>query len=968
MKTCKRSISWLLMAVMVLSMVIGYLPAVSFATEDENVLYSQDFSNGADASLQDYLKVENGAAMNTTGNMFELPLSGLVESNNYEVSFKLKLVEASNVYVHMIGLDATNAGNIYLDVIAQGTYIRLSDFVGHDVYNNSGDLHGGLDWSPVNLEDFAEFRFVHYEGYVELWVNGTRRIVSHLSDFGNNNYCVNGRGELTEGTITGIGIHVANPNAAVFDDIKVIEAKPAATAYTEFNAGVGDKIFPLSAQNLYLENFEVVGTFDVTSDAASGWAALKLLGLNSALFTQNGREYAVNFQTEAKGTAVNPAIYAQLEGENPWSGKHGEDVAITAGSTMTLCVQVYGQNIKFFVNGALSVQTTFEELGITKGHLQYIKIQNANGITWKSFSYRGFEGESGASVTASAAAIKDTESVSFTGSAFGTAEGPFKWYVNGVEQAEAGATLVLDKPASGTYTVQYKSATAESNIVTVEVLGKQLTLTADKTEMYPNEAATITADIFGDFAGQALKWYVNGEAQAETGTVLTLDKLASGSYEIVYKCDEVTSNTIILTVLESKIELTTGKNSYFINETAEFTYNKIAVDEAASVEWFVNGEKYAAEGQLALPLNGFEAGSKIVIYCESAGVKSNEVEISVAYDVLATIRGDENHQEIWTDSIEEGKTYGNFIIGSDENGNYLYSDKDGGLNYNPADITMPTSVSYVFTYKIFIPEDIAGKYYVYPTLCGINSKYPTGWVEMAFEVNDEHVRPYIKDQSANKVYEAADYGFGKDLSYEAGIAKKGQWNEIAVAIQGKYVSMYINSEIVLFYELITATVPSGFGMNMWPDAGGNIPIRVKDIAFTGVIEPAPDLQSVTLSTSAVKANVGQSVSVTASLNPFNAEAKEIAWYVNGTKVEGTGLSYTFTADKAGEYKIHVEIDGIKSGEKTITVTEKDAGGNDNQGSTGNEEPADNTVLYIIIAVVAVAAVAVVVVIIIKKKR
>ncbi len=966
----KKSICWLLTVVMILSLCLGYLPPVNFAhAAEENVLYSEDFSDGVGESLQNVMVAENGAAVVTGSDMIELPLSGLAESNNYEVSFKLKLKGASNVFVHMIGLDATNNGNIFMDVIAQGTYLRISDFVGHDVYNNSGDLHGGLDWSPVPLEeDFAEFRFVHYEGYLELWVNGTRRAVTHLSDFGNNNYCVNGRAELAEGTITGIGIHVPNANCAIIDDIKVIEALPGTTEYTEYNnAGAGNKTFPLSAQNLYMDNFEVVGTFDVTSDTASGYPALKLLGLNSALSTQNGREYAVNFQAEAKGTAINPAIYAQLEGENPWSGKHGEDIAIAPGTTLTYRIQVYGDTMKFMVNDVVAVQTTFEELGITKGHLQYITVQNAAGISWKSFSYRGFEGQSGASVNASATTIKDTESVTFVGSAFGTAEGPFTWYVNGEAQAETGNVLVLDKPASGTYNVQYKSATAESNIATVEVLGKMLTLTADKTEMYPNESAVISAEIFGDFAGQELKWYVNGEAQAEAGAALTLSGLTSGTYEIVYKCDGVTSNTITLTVLESKIEISTEKNSYFTNETAHFTSHKLAVDEAAEVQWFVNGNAVGTGAEFELSLAEYEAGEKLIITCQSAGVTSNELTISVAYDVLADIRGDENHKEIWTDTLEEGKNFGNFTMGSDANGNYLYGAQPGGLNYTPADIVMPTSVSYIFTYKMYIPEDISGKYYVYPTLCGINSKYPTGWVELAWEVNGEHVRPYIKDQNANKVYEAADYGFGKDLSYEGGIVKKGDWNEIAVAIQGKYVSMYINSEVVLFYELITATVPSAFGMNMWPDDGVSaIPVWIKDIAFTGVVQPAPDLQSVTLSTSAVKVNVGQSVSITASLNPFNAEAKEIAWYINGSKVEGNGLSYTFTPDAAGEYKVYVEIDGIKSGEKTVTVTEKTEGPGDQV-----DKPADDgdssPLVYILIAVAAVVVIAVVVVII-KKKR
>ena len=115
----------------------------------------------------------------------------------------------------------------------------------------------------------------------------------------------------------------------------------------------------------------------------------------------------------------------------------------------------------------------------------------------------------------------------------------------------------------------------------------------------------------------------------------------------------------------------------------------------------------------------------------------------------------------------------------------------------------------------------------------------------------------------------------------------------------------------------------------------------------------------------LKEQAGGTVTATATLNPFNAEANAIAWYVNGEKVEGANeLSYAFTTDTPGEYKIYCEIDGVKSAEKTITVTAATAGGDTGGGS--------NTGMWIgigiAIGVVVIAAVAVTVVMVRKKKK
>ena len=215
-------------------------------------------------------------------------------------------------------------------------------------------------------------------------------------------------------------------------------------------------------------------------------------------------------------------------------------------------------------------------------------------------------------------------------------------------------------------------------------------------------------------------------------------------------------------------------------------------------------------------------------------------------------------------------------------------------------------------------------------------------VELAWEVNPEGVRPYIKDQSTGKEYLHTDYGFGLDFSYEGGIAKKGDWNEITVAVSGSYVSMYLNGQIALFFEM-------------------TVPVRIRNICFAGVVEPAPDLESVSVSLSSVNVEKGGTITASATLNPFNAEANTVVWYINGEKVDGSGLSLTFTPEEEGEYTIVCEVDGLRSAEKTFTVTAAQGGG---------EEGTTNTGLWIGIGVAAVVVIAgvVIAVVLVKKKK
>ena len=968
MKTRKLTALFLAFA-MVLGLVgmVGTFPLPVKAAE-ENVVIADDFS-GETSIFGDNASIANGEATITRENsMFNIkfPEEKMPASNNYVISFDMRYAADSHFFLHLLGLDGSNPdSNIYFHCEANGMYLSMCDFYGHTIYNNSGDDTGGLDYNQVFLTDFAHFEIVHYNGYIELWANGVRRVVSHLSNFGNNRYST--RTEIAEGIITGLGFHAEKANAVVIDNLEVREAVAADASYfadsNETHAGNG-RFLPLSARNLDHENFRVTGTFVIADESAADYyPTIKLFGLNASLHHQNARSYGINFQSYMNGLQVQPQIFAQTDDIEWVSGGDASPVTLTSGQELQYQIDVFGDHIQFYINGELKLDTTFTAMGLTKGHLQYIGIFANHGAYWKNVSYVGLDAETGAVVTSDAKSEMMTGStVTLNATAFGAAtDETYEWYVNGEKQTETGKQLVLSNLAEGKYEVVYKSATYTSNVVKFEVLSKKINISADVLEMYPDGTAIFTAELVGDFSADALAWYVNGEKHTDGSEPLTLSGLAAGNYVVTLQAGETVSNILTLVVKPASLEITTSKHIYKQNETAELSAAVVGAS-AGEIAWFVNG--VAAEGNeaLTIDMSAYNEGDKIVVTATCGDLTSEEVLLYVSADLLGNITSDETYQEISKMEITEGGDYGTHKVGTDD-GNYLYMTDAGGswTNYTGA---MPTQTGFIWEYKVFIPADISGKYYVYPCMTALDSNYASAMMETAIEVSPEGIRPYFKNQGSGSEYLHTEYGLGVDTSYE-GVSKLGEWNTITLAVKGTQAAMYINGEQVLFVTIATMGVPGAISINMWPDAGDTIPLKLKDFTVTGTVAPAPDLESVSISVSKVEAKVGEKVKFSANLNPFNAEANEIAWYVNDAKVDGTGMTFEFAAEAEGTYKVHCVIDGITSASKTITVVAENVGGN----TTGDPAPSGNNTGLIIGIVAAVVVIgAVVAVIVIKKKK
>lgn len=165
---------------------------------------------------------------------------------------------------------------------------------------------------------------------------------------------------------------------------------------------------------------------------------------------------------------------------------------------------------------------------------------------------------------------------------------------------------------------------------------------------------------------------------------LSLSGLAAGTYTVVVKRGSVESNAVTLTVNAGFVRVTTEKNSYFKGEQATFTAEVTGLGPDVALQWYVNGE--AAEGKtessLTLSLSDYaKAGESVLVTCKAGETVSNEVLVSLVYNMKEELESGEHWKVIYRDEIKEGNTYGNFTVGSDADGSYLYSTTPGQMWY-----------------------------------------------------------------------------------------------------------------------------------------------------------------------------------------------------------------------------------------------------------------------------------------------
>lgn len=915
-------------------------------TQTSDVLYFEDFEDEVGKGWANAFDIADGVATsNGSGLWVDINLEGaeLSADNNYEVSFDLKYDSGDSLFFHLVGLDATNNGNIYLDLVSGGTYWRLANFATGDIYDNSGDDQGSrwIDNIRINKmkTEGVNIKFKIIEDVIEVFVDDYRIIVTTLSEFGNRRY--SSRVELVKGILSGFGFDIRGAaGSAVVDNFLVKEVNLESTYY-ESNAtiGGGGGIIPLTYANLYKENYHAEATFKIHRTLVEDG------NIHAYPKLQLGSNYILGGQSGNPSTYINAQLYLDREFATGWIGAVDEggnwsgpgsptyvQSDYNGDVTFTVAVDVIGENIKFTTiahnapdaeHEVISLDTTFESLGagIDKDELLHIAIQNEYSDC-THFEYFGFDGNAGVHATMEGTRNLVGSEVRANATIYGNATG-FEWELNGEKTGITDLEFVSNEIPVGTHSLVYTNGTISSEPLTFEVFDNLITISSDKAEMYPNETATFTANLEGEFDGVTLAWKVNGETVADNNTsTLQLTNLTPGAYEVQCIGGTVESNIVTLNVKTPEIKVSTPKGAYLVGETATFTATLEGLPQDEQISWSVDGVSVNHTG-LTFELlidDRYEGGDLVEISATSAsGITSNVVGISIAEDILAALEADENWTNVYTQEIDGA--FGPYEVLSDGDGEYYHPTNEGGGNDAAFPAVSFSSTAWSMEYDLLIPESVStygGEYYVYPQLQGFDAKNPTDFVEFAVAVGSNSVRTYIKTHVSGLIFGTEDYGTGIDLTYGGGNVDFG-WNHIAYVVDGNQVASYINGHMAMYFTLDFATVPSGACMSMFPGNGGGIPLGFKNFAFNSIVLPPPAVETVTVSASKVTAEVGETVVFTATIAPYNAEAKNIKWYVNGELVDCTTLSYSFTASAAGTYEIVCEIDGIRSASKTLTV-------------------------------------------------
>lgn len=924
--------------------------------ETENVLYENYFNQDSDGF--DDVVVENQVGVVTTANGWAHIPTPLVNSNNYEIALDVK--SSSNFYIHLHGLDASHEGwSIYLAAEGGGAYWSLRrQFEGdgfYCVYNNSGKDQGGLDDSTADyVNSFANVKLIHIDGYLEVFVNDVRRVVTHLDTFGNNtNGSSSGRTAITEGEIDYIAICSSGSRTTVIDNVVVKEAKKESSFYS-FNSNYDSSnynatdILSLSAYSLDYEYFVITGEWEIfdTTYSTYYFPRMVLYGLNASLTQVNGRSYGLVCQSDHSGAYSNPAIYYQTDGSTDYSSiKKGDptgetpgDYAVLVNNVLKIRFECYGDHFKYYCNDVLCVDQTFTALGITKGKLQYVSMISGGGKAfWKSLTYNGFNSHPGVMVEAENNEIVYGENAVVYAATFG-AGSDFEWTIDGNPTGVSDTEYVISDLNIGSHVISYGNNDYLAS-TTVNVIGKRIVISSDKTSIGLYESATFTATIYGDFSGETFNWYIDEEKQLESSTTFVVSSLMPGTYEICYKTESTSSNVIMLNVLSGTISISSEKATYYPDNIAIFNATTSNIQTSDTINWFVNNSKQEGlTGEMfALSLSQFGIGSLINIQAiTDSGIASNILPISIAFDAFDSLKKKEEYEELYKLPINPDNTYGTFDVESD----YLTSH-----NSNPAytlsseqTVKKLENLFYTFEYKIFVPTSYNIQSYVYPTFKGIDTNYPDGEVEIALGINGYGITPYIKDNAAGKEYYPDKNGFNVNLNFGGGVVNKGNWIQVTVAFYNNSIAYYLNEELSLFTTFANMGLPTSIRLNMWTGDSSSIPLRMKDIDMHSVGGGTAAIEGVVLSASKIVCSIKETITITACLTPYNARYATITWYMNGEIIENENKeTFMFSPKEIGTYIFKVDVDGIESEEKSIIVKESTSDLDDNSDKQDNRD-------------------------------
>ena len=515
--------------------------------------------------------------------------------------------------------------------------------------------------------------------------------------------------------------------------------------------------------------------------------------------------------------------------------------------------------------------------------------------------------------------------------------------------------------------VEVREYNASANAESFAQINGEYKLGEDGTVLCSsNKSLELSAKVIG--SNLTGKWYVNDAIRE--GDTQTLSGEAGKTYRVYYKVGEAVSNAVNVTFYAKSATLHADADYLPMDGSVNFTLETEEIAEDVLCTWMVkkdDGEFAALEATaraLTLNYSDYADAGKVTVYCQIDGMDTKAITVLVQRDILDLFDKQENVEETTREEIAVGGAYGNYAVGSDESGNYLFSDHsqtNNDTHYALKGDSIAASLNFSFSFDFFIPDQAHAAMYV--PMTGFDKANPLAAPEARMIISQDGKATF--DLKCYEEGTNADYYKGQ-TTYTIGAAgsdsvvKYDTWQTFTFVAYENTFAIYVDGKIVAFGEAENA-LTSQLSFNMFQNGQVPVQTRVKNIVVRGVAQPAAELESVSLSISAVNVKPGTNVTVMASMYPANAEAQSVQWLVDGQVYDdSTELRRGFVFDKEGTYEISCKINGVESPVKTVKVQTPNAGTDDPQAG------GQGWILWVCVG--AAAVVAVVVVVIFLKRR
>ena len=430
---------------------------------------------------------------------------------------------------------------------------------------------------------------------------------------------------------------------------------------------------------------------------------------------------------------------------------------------------------------------------------------------------------------------------------------------------------------------------------------------------------------------EVLHYYYMGTDAAPTEIYL-MQYLTAGS-KVCFDNFSVKKHSMQLREVK---EITLASSTSRVSQGAAVTFSVALEPENANsfsqVKWYVKApgeEEYRVrknETNIRFKLKT-EALGDYYVYAQIGNVKSQTKYVTVIERKPFKLVDTSSWQPFFQENFDDKNIWKEGTGWFGENADVFKCDGKGRVWHMPGDPKVKVGVAWngdsfpeAYTIEIdsCIGEGAHGQiwYCLENFFSGENGK----WTSFGINYDTDDWYAYVSSDTYGELKKSDDSvnvkelcgGYGKDFT-------------LKMYKYGEGAALYVNDAMVLQWESeldqCTDNVISWINV-LSSVAGDTDTVSFDNFTICTDTGVSDTVETVTLTTSAKKTmEVGESILLQCKYYPQTVTMEAVEWYMNGSKIENTGMEYTFTPMEAGSYVFRTVVNGVKSPELKITVSD-----------------------------------------------